>query len=265
MHKAAIQLGHVNLLRSILGLRKSTPHVVVYSESGDSPIAYQWLCRAVSFWNNLCAQDLSSIFRAIWLAEAQYAIQYESGWAYGLLRALRSVGMAPLPDLQNLGLIDVDVVRQLCHTRLANAYSPAICASPSPRGFQSSGVILCTYFHWFRKPSRSFSRCMPIDLDLPAKVVRCFIRFRSGCSNLPIDLGRRNRVPRCNRFCPACSPNVLCDEYHVIFECEALTALRVKFRQLFTLGTATMQTFMWQKDIRRVAQFVTEALDIVLA
>jgi hypothetical protein len=47
--------GHVSMLRQILGLRKSTPHAIVFLESGGAPFTHSWLLRSVTFWNNLGA------------------------------------------------------------------------------------------------------------------------------------------------------------------------------------------------------------------
>ena len=144
------------------------------------------------------------------------------------------------------------------------SFSPEIKASLSPRGFPSKGIIMCTYFHWFKRPLRSLTCESPIYLGLPAEIVKTFVRFRFGCSNLPIDKGRHQRISRCNRHCPACQSQMLCDEYHIIFECAALTELRIKYKCLFTLATQTMPSFMWQKNMLSVAKFVTEALNSVL-
>ena len=124
---------------------------------------------------------------------------------------------------------------------------------------------IVTYFHWFRPPARRFASYSPIFLPLPAKLVRAFLRFRSGCSGLPIDTGRSRRVPRAARVCLACSVSSLCDEEHLVFECPALTSLRLQYAPLFNAGTVTMQTFLWQKDTIQVAQFVFAALSLLLS
>ena len=41
-----------------------------------------------------------------------------------------------------------------------------------------------------------------------------------------------------------------CDEYHVVFYCDALADLWVWSGSLYTIGTLTMQDLMWQKDTR---------------
>ena len=99
-----------------------------------------------------------------------------------------------------------------------------------------------------------------MDIPLSAKIVKSFLRFRSGCSGLPVDAGRFLGVPRQARVCPLCSSLDPCDEYHLVFDCSALADLRIRHGSLYTIGTLTMQRFMWQKDTKSVALFVFEAL-----
>ena len=145
---------------------------------------------------------------------------------------------------------------------LNKPFTPAL-QSIVPRQLFTPGIVLCTYFHWFRPPARKFASCSPISLPLPAKLVRTFLRFRSGCSGLPIDTGRVTRIPRAARVCLACLSGSLCDEQHLVFECPALASLRHQYTCLFRPGTVTMQTFLWQKDIVLVAKFVFEAMAIL--
>ena len=124
-----------------------------------------------------------------------------------------------------------------------------------PRTCPSQGVIACTYARWFQRPSWAFVKTTPLHLSLPPTILRLFIRFRAGCSGLPIDTGRRQHVPHAQRHCSKCASPSVCDECHLIFECPALTPLRVQFSSLFTPATQCMLGFMWQKDMCAVAMF----------
>ena len=75
-----------------------------------------------------------------------------------------------------------------------------------------------------------------------------------------MDAGRFLGVPRHARVCHLCASLDTCDEYHLVFDCGALADLRVRYAFLYTIGTLTMQEFMWQKDTKSVALFVHEAL-----
>ena len=99
-----------------------------------------------------------------------------------------------------------------------------------------------------------------LDIPLSAKIVKSFLRFRSGCSGLPVDASRFLGVPRDARVRHLCASLDSCDEYHLVFDCDALADLRVRYALLFIIGTLTMQESMWQKDTKSVALFVFEAL-----
>lgn len=68
------------------------------------------------------------------------------------------------------------------------------------------------------------------------------------------------RTSRAQRLCLMCDSQLPCDECHLVFECPAVQHLRDgRFKPLFTIATLTMVQFLWQKDIRLVAQFIYEA------
>ncbi len=59
------------------------------------------------------------------------------------------------------------------------------------------------------------------------------LRFRLGAHDLPVAVGRFNRVPRSQRLCQLCSAGVVGDEFHMVFECAYYSAVRARFSQLF--------------------------------
>jgi len=138
--------------------------------------------------------------------------------------------------------------------------------SSNPRTCPSQGVIVCTYARWFQQPTWARNRAPLTSLSLPPDTLRLFLRFRSGCSGLPIDTGRHRRpfpIPRAQRFCAKCASQSIGDKFHVIFECPALDALRVQFSALFTPDMQSMLGFMWQKDTCAVAVFVARCLRLL--
>lgn len=87
------------------------------------------------------------------------------------------------------------------------------------------------------------------------------MRFRLGCHELPIVIGRRTGVPRSESLCTCCSLGEVGDERHLVFVCPAVQHIRDKHRHLFTPRRPTMRQFVWQDDSISVVRFVAECLD----
>ena len=131
----------------------------------------------------------------------------------------------------------------------------------NPRTCASRGALLCTYHRWFARPACR----VPGILGLPVshgQLIR-FIRFRTSCHGLPVDVGRHHNIPRWERLCTACGRGVG-DEYHLVFECQALQSVRGRYSHLFTPDTGTLRAFMWQRQLLQVVKFVGECMDIVM-
>jgi hypothetical protein len=85
-----------------------------------------------------------------------------------------------------------------------------------------------------------------------------------GHSHLPLHAGRYNGVPRSERYCTLCRHDVVADEHHMLFECDALQSLRVDRSALFhkfTMpNTKVVQHFMRHSNRFAVAGFMLQAL-----
>jgi hypothetical protein len=250
------------MLRQILGLRKFTPHAIVCLESGGAPLTHPWLLRCVTCWNNLGALPPTSLFRRMALDSVSQALLGAKNWASSFGKALVDVGY---PFLLAPGIMEV-VDSTLVHHLLAQQLAAFFVPTPDnihPRLCPSASVIACTYARWFQQPVSARNRAPLLHLPLPPSTLRLFFRFRSGCSGLPINTGRRWRpfpIPWAQRFCLKCASQLVCDEFHVVFECTAFALIREQFSALFTSATQSMLGFMWQKDAYAVAVFVARCL-----
>ena len=129
-----------------------------------------------------------------------------------------------------------------------------------PRLCSSAGAMLCIYNAWFRLPASGNAHFLKRCFEVPMPLVRSFIRFRTGCHNLPSVSGRYSNVPRHLRKCQKCSSDGICDEYHLVFECPALAGLRVEYSCLFGPHAMTMRQFVWQEDTIKVMKYIQSAL-----
>jgi hypothetical protein len=199
------------------------------------------------------------------LDSVSQALLGANNWASSFAKALADVGYPFLLDPGIMEIVDSTLVRHLLAQQLAAFFVPT-SDNVHPRLCPSAGVIACTYARWFQQPMSARNRAPLLQLALPPSTLRLFLlffRFRSGCSGLPIDTGRRRRpfpFPRDQRFCLKCASHLFCDEFHVILECTALAPIRDQFSALFTSATQSMLEFMWQKDTYAVAVFVARCL-----
>ena len=125
----------------------------------------------------------------------------------------------------------------------------------------SAQIKLTTYRCWFDEGSW-LARPRYLFLDFPAPITCLFMRFRLGCHDLQIELGRwEDRRPRHLRFCQRCSMGLVDDERHLVFECPAFDQLRCARQHLFCgIVDADVRRFMLQRDQAAVLGFVLDCL-----
>ena len=83
--------------------------------------------------------------------------------------------------------------------------------------------------------------------------------------DINVDSGRSSGVQRSQRLCLKCNTGLPCDEYHLVFECQALHQLRADYSHLFSGQADTMRQFLWQTDIKAVMLLVRKALACLLS
>ncbi len=79
-----------------------------------------------------------------------------------------------------------------------------------------------------------------------ARRIGSYLRFRLGCSTLPVVMGRRDHTPRHRRHCQQCDAAGVGDERHMIFECPAVQHIRD-------------QSPDWFWDVQSMREFVNQA------
>ena len=72
-HREALNQKHNQILCSIAGLRSTTSRDVLFRELDEMPLAFSWLLRAVTFWNNLAALPDNNLFKTVALDDCRNA------------------------------------------------------------------------------------------------------------------------------------------------------------------------------------------------
>ena len=91
-----------------------------------------------------------------------------------------------------------------------------------PRTCLTEGAAKCTYWRWFSRTPRQQVHLRIFRQRHSARRIGSYLRFRLGCSTLPVVLGRRDHTPRHRRHCQQRDAAVVGDERHMIFECPAV-------------------------------------------
>ena len=168
----------------------------------------------------MCLCDLpdDNLYRQVAMDDISDAnTRHIRNWAWSFRYNLREIGY----ESASTGLVPVclKAVLQRLDAPTAQLWNTLdIC----PRTCPSQDATLCTYHRWFTKPSRLSRSVSLLQLPLSSRCLRVLLRFRMGCHSLPIVCGRRSGIPRPQRICPHCASNVVGDERHMVFECEAL-------------------------------------------
>ena len=153
VHQACIpEMAHVNMLRSIIGARKSTPQAPVFLESCSAPLSDSWLQQSLTFWNNLAGLLLTSLYRRIAFDSVAQALLGTHNWARYLVTSFAAVGHNFSLHPDEFQGIDPLLLHRLLAAQRTSIFSPNEDMSHL-RICPSEGIIVCTYARWFQKPA----------------------------------------------------------------------------------------------------------------
>ncbi len=131
--------------------------------------------------------------------------------------------------MDDMDAIDITALKSLITQQRDEVWTGL---DPCPRTCPSNGARSCTHAAWFARPPHKHARSL-LDIPLPSKCLRSFLRFRMGVHRFPKDAGSWTDVPRQHRVCQLCASGSLCDEKHAVFECSALQLFSVSIMLLY--------------------------------
>ena len=85
--------------------------------------------------------------------------------------------------------------------------------------------------------------------------------FCMGSHHHPIEEGRHVIQPRASCVCNLCNTGALDYERHMLFECPALTGLKLHFSSLLLSCFSAMRRLLWAKDQHEVCRYIIACLD----
>lgn len=253
-----IERQHLKFLKSWCHLRNSESRWMIYRELGRLPFHYYWWRDVVRFANRVAALPQDSVWHEAFRDNLEIALGRKPSWFSDLRKFLSNIGYVS-PQGSRHFIDERRVLDLLCAQYDAVWHGLHV----SPR-LALSRSKFTTYYRWIDRGSW-LDRPAYLFYDYSAAETCTYLRFCLGCHNLQIDLGRwYERRPRLHRICPRCDMHEIDDEWHMIFGCPALDAVRAARRSLFGPGIGhSVQAFMAQDDHRSVFRFVVECVRIV--
>ena len=141
------------VLRTITGLRRSTPQCIVLSEVGQTSRHTQWWLRAVGFCNRLVCLSQDALHRRVAIADCHDAIHLRvHNWAWCFRKGLRKLGYTLTLQDDDLAEVHVSQIRELLQ---AKDFQDMQDVDPCPRTCPSQGAVACAYVRCSHDPAGS--------------------------------------------------------------------------------------------------------------
>jgi exonuclease III len=219
-HKGTnIERVHLDYCKTLLGVKKTTCNVMVYTELGRYPLRYIRIYRMIKYWCKLLNTN-NCILRACYdtlYADAQRNVK---NWAYNIKTELTDLGFSDVWNSQSLEYVSLPVIKQRIFDHAVQCLQGIIDSSPKCRLYRYL-YDSYTLQHYLRKSV------------LYAKHIT---RIRLSAHNLSIETGRYHKNTDTTRYCFLCK-NVTEDEYHFILKCPLYNDLRQQY----------IKTYYWKK------------------
>ena len=249
-HAQAFESLQLQFCNHACGVNPSAPSHIVMSELEARPILHACWVRVMRFWNELGGAPEGDLYRLILLDNLKDAVAHDvSNWSMELITGAWRLGIN-LPLRCNFAEpVDITHFRDILEAKDAVAWAGL---QPDPRTCEDR-VRLCTYHNWFARPKPGQSY---LKLPISSKDMRVMLRFRMGCHDLPVEMGRRHGIPRAQRVCTYCDTGSVGDERHLLLECPTLSGVRAEFSALLARSEQCMRHILWDKDQMMVHRYL---------
>lgn len=196
---------HLEFLRKLARLRKSTPKFMIYAEFGRHPIDIIIKQRMLNFWTRILTGKVSKFSNQIYL----YMLNCnEQGfkWLNHIQSILNETGRQDiwLRQSDSIPLFTGKIVKQILVDQFLQNWNSLLQNS-------SKGTNYALF-----KDNIQIEKYLSI---LNGPLVKSMLRFRTGNHKLPVEVGRWNDIELTDRKCQLCQTSNIGDEFHYILEC----------------------------------------------
>ena len=208
---------HLEYLKYVLKIKKSTPNMMVYSELGRSPLYIKFYLQILKYLVKLLNTEnciLQNVYK-----DMLYRIDHDNCnsnmWLLCVRNLLSSLGLGDVWLCHNV--TNDKLFLSVCKTRLTD------CFLQERNSFFERSSKCLFYKHIIDRFTLQFY----LTTDLPTKFISIISKFRLSAHILNIEVGRYSNIPRQNRLCPVC--NSVEDEYHFILVCPLYDNVRQNY------------------------------------
>lgn len=214
---------HFEFLRNLLGVRDSTPKLVLLAETGQLPLAVHWTKQIARFVNRLHRMGDDRIAKQAFLdnwnlASGMHGVPLAKlPWA---AQAAQVLGAAGGPtNLLTCDEIEVDEIEGFMLRRhVASLNSAEASAKVQHYMAEVRGGHIDPDTYTLPQP---FLTAVPRRCQF-----RRLAQIRTGSDWLAVETGRWQRLPREQRVCPHCPSGAVEDAPHVTFCCPHYAQMR---------------------------------------
>ena len=204
-----IEKVHIEFLRSIIRVNKSTPLYMIYGELGRYPLEIYIKCKMIGYWARLILGKHEKLsFKAYQMLLYHFnGGDYKNNWIMSIKCILDDVGLSYIWNNQlcNNTKWIVAKVKSTLRDQYIQKWHANIDSSSKGVTYKKFKTIFCLEKYLLLLQPRQWK---PI------------IKLRTSNHYLPVETGRWNNTERHERKCNLCNENELGDEYHYIFVCD---------------------------------------------
>lgn len=196
---------HLEFLRKISKLRKSTPRYMLYAEFGRFPLKIIIKQRMLNFWTRLLTGKSTKLSHQLYLY-MYHSNQIESKWINYIRAILNEAGRGDLWVRQfvSIPLCTGKIVKCILKDQFFQSWNDSLQNSSKGRNYSLF---------------KDNINCENYIKTLNSINVINMLKFRTGNHKFPVEVGRWNNVDISERKCHLCQTSSIGDEFHYLLEC----------------------------------------------
>jgi len=228
---------HIDYLRGVFHLRKSTSHWMILREFGRLPVFFHWWSKVLKYMKRACKMDDTCVVRHAFLQEMQLVKDGKNCWLAGVLHFLRLLYPSEIPQRIETRL------EWIVNLQVAKVRKDLVAVWKSMWGDIASGVIASPkllFYNTFMASDDTktkhgwFAPAKHMNVAMANDIHTSLVRFRLGNHNLLCEQRRWLRLPALSvsRFtlCRSCELEVQEDEAHMLLQCPYYEHVRMDDR-----------------------------------